>query len=154
MKKLTLYFFLFAIVLLFTNCNARQNKQLIAHQMLLTDYANGTMSTEEKIDATATSFVKLMNEALSIVNPKKGVAYVKRYGQQNQASIDKILDEVSEWQAEMTTLEKIGFVASMVQKPYAKDLVNLVPKFQRKFNQVQFMMNLGDRLKKIVTFGK
>jgi hypothetical protein len=122
--------------------------------MLLSDYALGTMPTEEKIDAAATSFVKLMNEGLSILNPKKGLAYVKKYGQQNQASIDKILEEVSTWQSEMNTFQKIGFVASMVQKPYAKELVDLVPKFQRKYNQVKFVSNISRKIKEVVTFGK
>jgi len=154
MKSLINVLFLFSIVFLLTGCGAVQNKQLRAHQSLLTDYSMGTMPTEEKIDAVATSFVKLMNESLSILNPKKGVAYVKRYHQQNQPAIDKILDEVSNWQGEMNTLDKINFVAGMVQKPYTKDLVDLVPKFQRKYNQIKFMSNLAGKLKNVISFGK
>ena len=154
MKSLTNTLFLFSIVFLLTGCSAPQNKQLRAHQSLLTDYSMGAMPTEEKIDAVATSFVKLMNESLSILNPKKGVAYVKRYHQQNQPAIDKILDEVSNWQGEMNTIEKVGFVAGMVQKPYTKELVDLVPKFQRKYKQVKFMSNLAGKLKNVISFGK
>ncbi|MEL6926022.1 MAG: hypothetical protein AAFO94_18415 [Bacteroidota bacterium] len=154
MKTPATYLLLLSVAFLLTGCSAKQNKQLRAHQALLSDFSMGTMPTEDKIDAMATSFVKLMNESLSILDPRKGLAYVKKYHQQNQPAIDTILEEVSDWQSKMNTLDKINFVASMVQKPYTKELVDLVPKFQRKYNQVKFISNAAGKLKEIVTFGK
>ena len=135
-------------VLLLTSCaGARQAKQLAAHQSLLQDYSMADLPTEEKIDAMATSLVKMMNETLDILNPKKGVAYLKKYEQQNGQAIDLILTEVSEWQDKMDTLEKIGFVTNMLSKPYTAELFELIPKIERKYRQVKFVMDLTSKVK-------
>ena len=127
---------------------ARHSQQLSNHQNLLQDYSQGNMPTEKKIDALATSFIKMMNESMDILNPKKGVAYVKKYNEQNGAAIDTILKEIDAWQENMDTVEKISFVAGMLQKPYTRELFELVPKFERKFRQIQFVMDLTSKFKK------
>ena len=149
MKNISSYLVLSFCAILLTSCaGVRQAKQLAAHQSLLSDYSSGNMPTEEKIDALATSLVKMMNESMSILNPKKGVAYVKKYNDQNGKSIDLIFKEIAGWQEKMNTVEKISFVASMLQKPYTKELIELIPKFERKYRQVKFIMNLTGKVKK------
>ena len=149
MKNISTYLVLFLAAFFLTGCaGVRQTKQLASHQNLLTDYSLGNMPTEEKVDALATSLIKMMNESMSILNPKKGVAYVKRYNDQNKKSIDLMLKEIAGWQDKMDTVQKISFVAKMLQKPYTKELFDLIPKFERKYRQVKFVMNLTSKVKK------
>lgn len=137
-----------AAVILIAGCSAsRQAQQLKAHQVALRQTAQGTLPTEEKIDILATSFVRLMNEGVSIVNPKKGLQYIQSYGDQNVEYIDSILEEVSEWQAGLDTIEKIAFVARLTQKPYTRELFDLLPKFEQRYRQVKFVMDLTNKMK-------
>lgn len=126
---------------------ARQASQLAYHQSMLARVAASEMPAEEKMDSMATSFIAMMNEGLRIINPKKGAAYVEKYANANEGAIDQILKEVGGWQKEMNTVEKIGFGVSMVRKPYAKDMVSLVRKFEQKYRQVKFIMGLTKKVK-------
>ncbi len=135
------------IIFSLSSCGAsRQAKQLAYHNELLNRIANSDLPADKKLDALGQSFTNMMGESLKILNPKKGVAYVKKYDQQNSAAIDKIIAQVSKSQGGMGTLEKIGFGAKVIQMPWTKDLVDLVPKFKRKFNQIKFIMGLTNKV--------
>lgn len=126
---------------------ARQAKQLSDHQSMLKRVASSTMDPEAKLDSLAMSFIGMMNEGLRIVNPKKGAQYIGKYSKTNEPSIDNILAEIGAWQKEMSTLEKIGLGVSLVGKPYAGDLVSLVRKFERKYQQYKFVLGLTKKVK-------
>jgi len=149
MKYLNLLFALVAGVLLLSSCGAtRQANQLLKHNQILTLMAGNTTATpEEKMDVLMMSMTDMMHEGMRIVNPKKGVNYVTKFGSQNTKAIDQILNEVSVWQKNMGPVERIALGTRMVQKPYAKDALDLIPKFVRKYKQVAFVTRTSKKLK-------
>jgi len=101
------------------------------------------------------SMTGMMHEGMRIVNPKKGVNYVTKFGAQNAGSIDVILNEFTSWQKKMGPAERIAFNAGMLQKPYAREALDLIPKFVRKYQQVKFVTRTTKRIKSgIIGFGK
>ena len=146
--RLILIVFLVSSPLLFSDCAAtRQANQLAFHLDKLTKAAYGDMSAEAKMDVLAQSFVNMMHESLNILNPKKGVGYVQQYGSQNKEPIEKIFDDIGEWQKSLSVVEKIALAVRIAQKPYVKDLVNLIPRFKNKYEQVKFVMDMTGKLK-------
>lgn len=148
---------LLAGVILLSSCGAtRQANQLLEHQQILARMASDTTVTpEEKFDVLMGSMTGMMHEGMRIVNPKKGVNYVTKFGSQNAQSIDAILNEFMTWRQEMDPVERIAFGASMLQKPYAREALDLIPKFVRKYQQVKFVARTTKRVKSgIVGFGK
>ncbi|MEO1517154.1 MAG: hypothetical protein AAFV95_19170 [Bacteroidota bacterium] len=124
------------------------SKRLQSHQQLLKQTAESDAPAPEKLDVLASSLVQMMDEGLSFINPKKGKRFVERYGQTNRESIFKILEESIEWQKQLTTVEKIGYGASLLTKPYTRDLIQLAPKFKRKYDQIVFVAELNRKLQK------
>lgn len=137
-----------AAMLLLSSCGSkRQASQLLNHQNLLNKIAMGDAGPEEKLDALVGSFTGMMHESLKIANPKKGVNYVTQFGNANTQSIDKIFKDVGEWQKGMSGIEKAGLFLRMTQKPYAKEVMELIPKFQRKYKQISFVAKMTKKLK-------
>ena len=143
-------FFFIAFVLtpiLFTSCNAAFNRRLAWHETELAKAANSkTMKPQEKLDVLMTSFVKMADETLKPINPKKGVKFVKKYSETNEANINKILKEVESWQKGMNDMQRIGAGVSLARKPYAKQVIDLYPKFRRNYKQYKFAMKMTDSL--------
>lgn len=157
MKYLNLIFVLAAGVMLLSSCGAtRQANQLLEHNQILTALAgDATVTPEEKLDVLMTSMTGMMHEGMRIVNPKKGVNYVTQFGSQNSKAIDQILREVGTWQKDMGSVERIALGARMLQKPYAKDALDLIPKFVRKYQQVTFVTRTTKKLKSnLIGLGK
>lgn len=133
---------------LLSSCGASKRlQQLNFHSDTLSKAASSNASATDKVDAIGTSFVKMMGEALSIKNPKKGVDYVKKYADQNESSLNSIFKSLETSQKDMNPIERVNYAATLLKKPYAKDLVNLVPKFERKFKQVEFIARLAGKMK-------
>ncbi len=138
----------FAAVLLLSGCGAkRQASQLLNHKNLLNAIATGNAGPEEKLDALVGSFTGMMHEGLRIANPKKGVNYVTQFGNDNTQAIEKILGEVGDWQKGLSGIEKATLALRMAQKPYAKEVFELIPKFQRKYKQISFVGKMTKKLK-------
>lgn len=148
---------LLAGVILLSSCGAtRQANQLLEHEQILAKMASDTTFTpEEKFDVLMGSMTSMMHEGMRIANPKKGVNYVTKFGAQNAKSIDVILNEFTGWQKKMGPAERIAFSASMLQKPYAREALDLIPKFVRKYQQVTFVTRTTKRIKSgIMGFGR
>lgn len=148
---------LLAGVILLSSCGAtRQANQLLEHQQILAKMAGDTTFTpEEKFDVLMGSMTSMMHEGMRIANPKKGVNYVTKFGAQNAKSIDVILNEFTGWQKKMAPAERIAFSATMLQKPYAREALDLIPKFVRKYQQVTFVTRTTKRIKSgIIGFGR
>lgn len=126
---------------------ARQAKQLSFHQNQLARTVTAQIPPEQKLDTLATSFVTMMDQGLKILNPKKGLAYVTQYSQENEKSIDALLLQIGAWQREMKTMEKITYGLRLIQKPYAKEFIDLIGKFERKYQQVKFVSKLSKKVK-------
>ncbi|MBX2816307.1 MAG: hypothetical protein KTR24_09925 [Saprospiraceae bacterium] len=148
MKSFNLCFILIVMAIGLQSCGgARQASQLKWHQSYLSRIAHADLGPEAKLDSMAISFIDMMNEGLKIVNPKKGAQYVERYAKQNDASIDLILKELDAWQADLTPLEKIGYGVKLAGKPYARDLVGVFRKFEKKYKQAKLIMSLSRKVK-------
>jgi hypothetical protein len=124
----------------------KQNQWLSAHQKELKRLADSNLSAEQKLDGLVQDYVKFMNEDLKFLDPRKGVKYVKKYHDQNRGSMDKILKSAANWQDDLNTLEKVSLGVRTVQKPYIKSLIDLVPKFQRKYKQYKIALELSEKI--------
>ncbi|MEO6758443.1 MAG: hypothetical protein ABIO24_03245 [Saprospiraceae bacterium] len=134
-----LFFFLFS-----TGCASwKQHRWLNEHRQNLQRLASSNLSPEQKLDGMLADYVLFMQEDLKFVNPVKGVKYVQKYHDQNQAAMEKILQESEQWQSKLGTLDKVSLGVRVVQKPYLKDLIDLAPKFKRKYNQYAFAVKLA-----------
>ncbi len=147
MRNIVLIFLLVSIVLGGNSCaSLRQNQWLSAHQKELKRLADSNLSAEQKLDGMVQDYVKFMNEDLKFIDPKKGVKYVKKYHDQNRASMDKILKGAEIWQDGLGTLDKVALGVRTVQKPYIKSLIDLAPKFQRKYKQYKIALELAGKV--------
>jgi hypothetical protein len=147
MKKLFLVFAPIFALLVFSNCASfKQNRWLSAHQKELSRLANSNLPAEEKLDGLLKDYVKFMQEDLKFVDPVKGVKYVKKYHDQNRASMEKILRESEKWQKDLDGIEKLSLGVRTVQKPYIRDLIDLGPKFKRKYKQYAFAVELASKI--------
>ncbi len=156
MRQSLLFFSLLSVILFNSGCAIlKSDARLDAHNEILNKIANGNLSAEEKLDAFAKDFILLMGEGLDFTNPKKGYKFVNAYGKQNKSSINKIFDEIGAWQKGMTIPQKLAFVNNMRKKPYSKDVMQLVPKFRKKYKQAEFVRNVSKRLtRSLITIGK
>lgn len=150
MKRCYLGVSVLLIMLLFsTGCaTKKQGKWLDTHYQLLNKAANSNISPEEKMDILAQSYTDMMHQSLNFVNPEKAVKYAKNYSQQNDENITKILKDVGAWQKGMGTLEAISQGVKMTKKPYTKDMVELFPRFRRKFKTYAVIMTLSGKVRK------
>ncbi len=144
------------LLLLSTSCGKQYLNRLAAHQNLLSQTAiNKMMSPEEKMDVLANSFVNMMHESLDVLNPKKGTQFIQDFAKQNEKSIDAIFKDIAKWQSNMTDMEKVTLGLKMIRKPYARKLIELVPRFERKFNNIALASRLTGKLKNgLINLGK
>ena len=146
MKKLLLLIAPLCL-LLFANCASwKQNRWLSAHHKELSRLANSKLPAEQKLDGLVQDYVRFMQEDLKFVDPLKGVKYVKKYHDQNRASMEKILRESEKWQSGLGTIDKVSLGVRTVQKPYIRDLIDLGPKFKRKYKQYAFALELASKI--------
>lgn len=87
-----------------------------------------------------------LKEDLKFVNPVKGVKYVQKYHDQNEAAMEKILREAEAWQGKLGLTDKLALGVRIAQKPYLKDVVDLTPKFKRKYKQYAFAAKLAGKV--------
>jgi hypothetical protein len=145
--RLLLLLLLPAALLLQTGCAAwQQNRWLAAHRAELQRLANSNLSAEQKVDGLIQNYVKFMNEGLRFVDPTKGVKYVRKYHDQNAASIEKILKDAERWQGNLDTADKIALGVRVAKKPYINDVIDLAPKFKKKYQQYAFIVNLTSKV--------
>ena len=147
MKKILPLLLLLSVVVFETGCASwKQNKWLSAHKKELNRLANSNLSPEQKLDGLVQDYIKFMNEDLKFINPVKGVKYVKKYHDQNRASMEKILNASEKWQGNLNAIDKIALGVRTIQKPYIKDLIDLAPKFKRKYKQYAFAVELASKI--------
>lgn len=135
------------MLLTFSNCaSLKQNRWLTAHQKELSRLAGSKLSAEQKLDGLIQDYVRFLHEDLKFVDPVKGLKFVKKYHDQNRVSMEQILRESEKWQASLGTLEKVGLGVRTLQKPYIRDLIDLGPKFKRKYKQYAFALELSNKI--------
>ena len=135
--------FLISVVMVGSSCASwKQNRWLSTHKKELDRLANSNLSPEQKLDGLVQDYIKFMNEDLKFIDPRKGVKYVKKYHDQNQKSMQKILDSSANWQESLNTVDKVALGVRTIKKPYVKDLIDLAPKFKRKYKQYAIALKL------------
>ena len=147
MNKLILFSLLITSMLTHSGCaSMKQNRWLAAHRDNLRSIADSKMSPEQKLDGMLADYVQFMQEDLKFVDPVKGIKYVQKYHDQNEASMDKILREAEQWQGNLNLMEKGSLAIRVVQKPYINRLIDLAPKFKRKYKQYAFAIKLASKM--------
>ena len=147
MKKITFMAALFASLLCLQSCaSAKQNAWLKAHRTSLEGLANGNLKTENKVDGLLSDYVVLMDEGLQFVNPVKGVKYIKKYYTQNEASMNKVLNESNSWISNIDNTQAVGLGLRVVKKPYIRSFIELVPKFKRKYETYRFILEMTGKV--------
>ncbi len=153
MKQYTLLFALFVSLTFLQSCaSAKQNAWLKAHHDNLNQFANGNLKAEEKVDGLLSDYVVLMDEGLTFVNPVKGVKYIKKYYAQNEGTMNKIVSESNNWINKMDDMQAVGLGIRVVQKPYIRSFIELLPKFKKKYETYKFILNMTGKV--AGSFGK
>lgn len=153
MHRLTPLFVAFLGITFLTSCaSMKQNAWLKDHHNQLVQAATGSASAEEKVDVLLTNYADLMDEGLRFVNPIKGAKHIQKYQQQNAETIEKILGSSNTWMNGLSDQQTLMLGLRVVQKPYIKRFVDLVPKFQRKYEQYKFVADMTGKVAK--GFGK
>jgi hypothetical protein len=153
MNRLPLLFIACLGMTFFTSCaSMKQNAWLKDHHNQLLQAATGTASAEEKVDVLLTNYADLMEEGLRFVNPIKGAKHIQKYQNQNAEVIEKILGSSNDWMNGLNDQQTLMLGLRVVQKPYIKRFIDLVPKFQRKYEQYKFVADMTGKVAK--GFGK
>lgn len=136
MKYINTIFFLAAIVSLQSCGTMKINRLMKAHNEVLSQVAlSKSMSPQEKMDVLGGTFVQVINESLSYVNPKNTIKHFDQFAKQNNKEINAIMSSVEAWQGEMNEVQQIMMIANIATKSYAKDMINLVPKVEKKIDR-------------------
>ncbi len=112
------------------------NRLMKVHHSALSEAAySETMSPADKLDVLGGTFVEVINESLSYVNPKNTIKHFDQFAKQNEKEINAIMANVEEWQSDMGEVGQLMMIANLATKSYSKDLVQLVPKVEKKINR-------------------
>lgn len=125
-------------------------KDLQSHQSRLFAATAVDVSLSEKRDVLATSMVGMMHDAVDRLNPKQGVKYVKAYAKTNGPLVDTLAAQITRGQQQMTDAQRIQFMLPVLTKPYAKDALTLIPRFIKRYQQIQSVIDLTGKLKSSV----
>lgn len=146
--------FLLTLVLFCSSCaSLQQGGRLSEHKNQLSKAVKMNESPQEQIDMLVTSLAGMMSESLDFVDPKQGIKFINKYKRQNEKSIKSIMTNIEAWLQNMGPVDKVSTVVGMVKDENVKQFIALVPKFEKKYKQVQFFSKISNRLKGMF-FGK
>jgi len=136
MHKKNYLLLLLTSILLFSSCGAAKIARLLPpHKTNLAQAANGSMEAEAKMDILGETLVNVLEESMSFTRIRCSVKHVDKFGEQNERSMDKLVKDLGGWLEGQPLADKLLLAARIANKPYAKKLVQLVPKFERKVNR-------------------
>ncbi|MBV6443317.1 MAG: hypothetical protein EPGJADBJ_05051 [Saprospiraceae bacterium] len=147
MQKIAFFLLLAGLTFSHTGCAVwKQNRWLAEHNKTLKRLAESNIPAEQKLDGLVQDYVKFMDQGLNFINPANSYKFVKKYHDQNDRYIDKILSDTQKWQGKLNVAEKVEVGLRTTQKPYLKDFVDLAPKFKKKYNQYAFIVKLTSKI--------
>lgn len=147
MQKLILFCCLAGLLVAQSGCASwKQNRWLANHNKTLKRLAESNIPPEQKLDGLIQDYVLFMNEDLKFLNPVKGVKFVEKYHSQNERYIDKILNDSEKWQGSLNTLEKVELGVRVAKKPYLNEVIDLAPKFKKKYKQYAFIVKMTGKV--------
>ena len=125
-------------------------KDLERHRADLLAAVGPEVPLAQKRDALGYSAVGMMHEAVDRLNPKRGVKYVEAYAKTNGPLLDTLVAQITRAQEDMSQREQIAFALSAATRPYAREAVDLIPRFVRKYKQVRAVSRITGSLKDAV----
>lgn len=146
--------YLLCLVILCSSCATLQKgSRLSEHKKQLNAAAKMNEDPNEQIDILMSSLTQMMSESLDFLDPQQGLKFVNKYKNQNEKSIQAILSNLETWMGAMAPGEKVATVVGLVKEENVQNFIALVPKFEKKYKQVQFFSRISNRLKGFF-FGK
>lgn len=122
--------------LLLNSCAAtKMANYLSAHKANLAKAMTLKDNPQQQLDMLAGTFVSVLEESLSFGSVKNSVRHVDQFSKQNKTEIDAILKNVEGWSKDMDPASKLLFLGRIATKDYSKDLLNLVPRFEKKVSR-------------------
>ena len=147
--KTLIYLFIFGFgASLVMSCGF--TKDLQSHQERLLAATGADVSLSDKRDVLATSMVGMMHDAVDRLNPKQGVKYVKAYAKTNGPLVDTLSAQLTRGQGQMSDAQRMAFMLPVLTKPYAKEALTLIPRFIKRYQQIQAVMDMTGQLKSSV----
>ena len=151
MKKFQIVSFAFLLIL-FSSCFS-YSKFLSGEKSMLQRVAASKVDGTQKIDSLLASSVRLMDAALKPINPVKGGKLVAKYFDQNEMALQAIARNLETDFTKMNIGQQAVFGLNLAKKPYAKQFIQLYPKFRKKYKTVKtaakFMGFMGKSLGKL-----
>ena len=108
---------------------------LSQHQIEIARAAGDQVSPKEKLDVTASTFLAVLNEALSIGPVKKSGRHIDQFSKTNKENLDKIFKDIGSWIGGMSKGEKQLFYLGLATKPYTLELIKTIPRVERKISR-------------------
>lgn len=140
---------LLAVSLQMSSCITvkKQNNLINLSNNDLTLALQGNKSPQQKMDILGSTLSVLMTQSLKFKNPVKGSKYVQKFSQKNGKLVNKLLSDVEQNLNTMDPMSQLNMGMSLMKKPYFKDMIKLLPEFEKKFNQIAFVSNLVSKVK-------
>lgn len=96
------------------------------------------VSEQEKFDGLATEVAQVLDAALDFERPSQKLRYIRKFTQQNDQELQQLSRELSTWISNQSLVQKSTFVARSLLQPYARELADLIPKFQQLAEQENY----------------
>lgn len=146
--------YLLCLVIFCSSCATLQKgSRLSQHKKNLNAAAKMIEDPNQQVDILMTSLTQMMNESLDFLDPQQGLKFVNKYKDQNEKSIQSILSNLETWMGAMDPAEKVATILGLVKEENVKEFIALVPKFEKKYKQIQFFSKISNRIKGFF-FGK
>lgn len=146
--------FFLAVIFLCSSCaTLQQGGKLSEHKSLLNKAAKMNEDPYQQMDVLVNSLVQMMSESLDFIDPQQGIKFVNKYKNQNEKSIKSIMTNLEAWMGNMGTADKMATVFELVKDENVQQFIALVPKFEKKYKQIQFFSRMSEKMKGLF-FGK
>jgi len=118
------------------SCSASKMSQAMSlHKANLSKALTLNEDPSKQMDILGETYVQVINEALSYGSIKNSVKHIKTFSKQNKPELDAIMKNLNNWTADFEPAEKLMIIGKLASKPYASELLSLVPKLERKVNR-------------------
>lgn len=140
--------YLLCLAIFISSCASLQKgNRLSEHKKQLSAATKLVEDPNQQIDILMSSLTQMMSESLDFLDPQQGLKFINKYKSQNEKSIETILSNLEGWLGAMSTPEKMTTVLSLVKEENVKEFIALVPKFEKKYKQIQFFSKISTRLR-------
>lgn len=134
--KVVQYLLVLSSFYFLNSCSASKMTQAMSlHKANLTKALSLSDDPSMQMDILAETYVQVINEALSYGSIKKSVKHIKTFSNQNKSEIDGITKNLTNWTSDFDPAEKLMMIGKLASKPYASELLTLVPKLERKLSR-------------------